>query len=201
MENKIIDLERKLKKSLQSAPPPISQPKPAVIPIRSSGIGSAGADDTAGSLGRVGVLMATVLDLERAVNAKDELLLQSKRELITLRSRNAELSNTEIDNQVMQRHLSELQSNYDNVFNDLQVRSSRLVEAEEELAFVRDELLQDQQVQTLLVDGLQDRCGKLNKQNTALLKRLQEMESEIEEIEVNATSTGLIISCNACNLY
>lgn len=56
--------------------------------------------------------------------------------------------------------------------------------------FVKDELVMDSEIEKQTAEALQERCNRLGKQNTALLKRLQEMEQEAEELEVRMESKG-----------
>ena len=73
---------------------------------------------------------------------------------------------------------------------EVEAKSLRLVEAEEEVVFLKDELVMENESQVQSIDALQDKCGKLAKQNITLVQRLNEMEQELEELEKRMKSQG-----------
>lgn len=150
LENKVIDLERKVKK-LQSAPAaaPVAKKASAVPRMQaplSSGVGGAGSSSNE-IVSKVGELMEQVEDLQRVVQAKDSLLLQCKGDMVQLRTRNMGLVQAEIANEGLEKTLVETKANYDKLLAEFSLKSSRHVELEEELLFVRDEVLMESESQ------------------------------------------------------
>lgn len=47
--------------------------------------------------------------MDRVLAAKDELILQAKSDMVRLRARNAELTQFELENEVLQKRLEETQ--------------------------------------------------------------------------------------------
>lgn len=172
MENKIAELERKAKKAQATAGatpkalavPPAIKPTVPTFTSQSTASTSAGVPEM---MTKIGELQAQVNDLERILQAKDEVLLQAKGDLVRLRARNAELTAMELQFDAESRLITELRGNYEKLVEEHAGKSQRCMELEEELLFVKDEVLMENETQAQLVEALQDRTMKLTKQNTS----------------------------------
>ncbi len=203
MENKIIDYERKLNritskggvdggKSVSSQAKSINVAKDALTSIANrnekggktntattpvSGNAAASGGD---GLAKIAQLMEEINGLRNALDVAQGAVELQKEEVTRLRQRNADLAADEEEVKFLNAQYKEAMLGRSQAEEEQAVLVQRLAEAEEDIVLLRSGNVQELEHGALQLDALQTHCEKLLKQNSALLHRLADMETELD---------------------
>jgi hypothetical protein len=152
-----------------------------------SGVGVAGDGDfdeaiSSNDLLKFATLVDDLNNMKVTIEAKASIIDQQRTEIARLRSRNAELSVFEDQEDFDQREYRELRNAFDSVSADLDDTTRRLASCMQENMQLRAEAtvgLDDQQAE---LQGLHDQCERLLKQNSRLLETITSLELELEQV-------------------
>lgn len=214
MENKIIELERKLGrlgkgggggvdggKSVASQAKSIATATNALTSIANradkaksaapaAGKSASGGD---GMLAKVAQLMEEINGLRNALDVAQGGVELQKEEVTRLRQRNADMAADDEEVKFLNAQYKEAVTGRAHAEEEQALLVQRLAAAEEEVALLRSGNSLEAEHGTMQLDALQTHCEKLLKQNSSLLHRLADMETELDaahEHSVGATSAS-----------
>ena len=84
--------------------------------------------------------------------------------------------------------------------NDLDEMSEKLSASSEEIKILKGDLANERDISRTEVDGLQEQCQRLLRQNSSLLKSMATMENDLERGDYTCAMTLLSSDLNS-NLY
>jgi hypothetical protein len=202
MENKILDYERRLNrvakgvggvdggKSVASQAKSISAAKDALTSIatrpdggsRAAPSSAKGATSASGGdgLAKIAQLMEEINGLRNALDVAQGATELQKEEVTRLRQRNADLAADDEEVKFMSAQYKEAIAARAHAEEEYIAISQRLAASEEEAALLRSGTSVELEQATLQLDSLQSHCEKLLKQNSSLLHRLADMETELD---------------------
>jgi hypothetical protein len=193
LENKIVDLEKKLEKSTNRKNVPAalsgassqenkqeskSTPQISKPSIRASGTDVGSEDST-----KLAPLVEEIQRLKMAINAKDGLLDLQREDVVRLRARNAELVSVEEEVDYLERQNVDLKGYNEKIEGFLEDATRKLAEALEGSLRVRSDVAVVNENQQAEVAALHKQCDKLLKQNSQFLQRISELELEVENLD------------------
>lgn len=197
LENKIIDLERKLEKLTRTAnsrggnnddakgdysssnnynnssSSSAAQPKSAPAVAESK-------DSSDSNYAKVVTLMDQIDTLKMTINTKEGIIDLQQEEIVRLRARNAELVSSEEEIDMHLHQNQELKNYNESLIESLEETTKKLAESLEATLKMKSDHLISQEGQKNELSAMQKQCEKLLKQNSALLLSISEMESELE---------------------
>jgi predicted RNase H-like nuclease (RuvC/YqgF family) len=132
-------------------------------------------------LERIAKLADEVNSLRITLDAKEGLVEQMKEQISRLRNRNSELRAVEEEAEFLERQHRELESNHERLIGELDEATRKLAASTEENMQLRAELSSETEQHQLELDGLQEQCEKLLQQNSNLLKRMAQLETDLEK--------------------
>lgn len=206
MENKIIDYERKLNraakgggggvdggKSLVSQAKSIGATKDALTSIanRNEGARSTTAPKANSSggdgLAKIAQLMEEINGLRNALDVAQGATELQKEEVTRLRQRNADMAADDEEVKFLHAQYKEAVTARSHAEEEYSIISQRLAASDEEVSLLRSGTSLELEQSTMQLDALQSHCEKLLKQNSSLLHRLADMETELDAAHEHTT--------------
>eukprot|EP00596_Hydrurales_sp_CCMP1899_P005465 CAMPEP_0119044070 /NCGR_PEP_ID=MMETSP1177-20130426/28317_1 /TAXON_ID=2985 /ORGANISM="Ochromonas sp, Strain CCMP1899" /LENGTH=440 /DNA_ID=CAMNT_0007013497 /DNA_START=132 /DNA_END=1454 /DNA_ORIENTATION=- len=205
LENKINDLEKKIKRNgmetasrIGVSSQQVTSSSGASIDVRSSynnGNTTSGNVSTAAEdLSVMAKLADEVQHLRIILDSKDATIEHQKEDISRLRARNSELRVSDEELDFQDRNYRELKQAYDRMSEDLFENSQKVASCTEENILLRAEIANEVQVNQAELDGLHDQSEKLLKQNSSLLKSMATLEHDLEKALHDLTSAGALNS-------
>lgn len=188
MENRIIDLEKKIKKvsssneknSVSGGGSANSSRRPSIANDKSS---------LPEDVQRMGNMLAEINSLKTTIKVKDQLFEQQKGEIVRLKLRNAELKSLDEEANFQESTIRELKASNDRLHTELDSFAKKIAELTEENMILQSDNELGVEQQHLELEGLQDQCERLLQQNASLLGRMAELESELERTNSNRNAS------------
>ena len=180
MENRIIDLEKKVKKISSSSEKHGSSGGGSANSSRRPSIANE-KTSLPEDIQRMGNMIAEISSHKTTIKVKDQLFEQQKGEIVRLKLRNAELKSLDEEANLQESTIRELKSSNDRLHAELDIYSKKIAELTEENMILQSDNELGVEQQHLELEGLQDQCERLLQQNASLLGRMAELESELEK--------------------
>jgi len=202
LENKIIDLEKRLAKKTSAAigkappGPPISngvsgtsgtadakadsKDDPRTTQLSSSG-GGGGTGDKIDDIGKFVAFVDEIDNLRRVIKAKDTQMDAQKEEIIRLRSRNAQLVVVEEDEEFRDKEVEDLRLQNDALQANLDDTTHKLADALEVTMRLKADIMVEEEARRAEVEALHKQNDKYMRQNAQLLASVAQLEVEREK--------------------
>jgi chromosome segregation ATPase len=210
MENKILELEKKLSKGGKgggsvSGGPSISSQARSIAGARDAltsiagrqGIrmsevpesgantnnnkGSGGEGEGGGGLSKIAQLMEEINGLRSALDVSEGNCELQKEEVSRLRKRNSDLAAEAEEVSFYKTQYLEMEASKDDVMEEVLMVQRRLAELTEENNVLETNSSTELELAQAELDTLQSQCEKLLNQNASLLKKLGDLEEELDD--------------------
>mmetsp|Transcript_9625 Transcript_9625/g.14487 ORF Transcript_9625/g.14487 Transcript_9625/m.14487 type:complete len:555 (+) Transcript_9625:205-1869(+) len=203
LENQIAELEKKTKVRNSSAVPvssngdasvaeskagrsrPVTPANGAKRPMsRSSNMQSDSKlndDSDPNYLLKISELQNKMSDIQRRLDTKDGLINELKDEVSRLRATNASLVALEEEHDIMQRQHNDLALKLERMEEDLTDTTEKLSTAEVQMFQERAAAESELEQKNLELETLREQCTQGLKQNTQLLRRMAEIENQLDK--------------------
>lgn len=153
--------------------------------LTAGGMGNSDAD-----LNTLAKLGEEVHNLRILLDAKDSSIEQQKEDISRLRARNSELRTQESDMGQQEREEHSLKLQCIQLKDDLEMTTKRLLKCEEENKQMGASKMSELEECQAKLEGVEQQCEKLLKSNGSLLKKLAEVERELEDNVEKLTRAG-----------
>lgn len=183
LEGRITELEKKLgdvEKKLQRRAADGTGSKPTVQAKPVSAVDKS-ASAAAMNLSKMAQKEAELDELQNAVAVKDHQLAQLREETQRLRARNHELLVSEEELEITELQNDELKAELGSVKEELDNLTRQMITYHEEFIQNRSDNNMETELKHIDNENLQEQCDKLLKYNASLLKRMAELEVELEQ--------------------
>eukprot|EP01033_Poteriospumella_lacustris_P003916 gene3916-2781_t len=132
-------------------------------------------------------LIDEVQNLRNQLAAKDQQIGAQRDEIVRLRARNAELIALEEDMQFFEKEMKDARDRNEDLLKHVEQITRQLTAANETISKFKAENIKVLEEEQLEIEGLHKQCEKLLKQNATLLESLADAEQTIQRYEEVAT--------------
>jgi len=132
------------------------------------------------SLSKVAQYMEEINGLRNALDVTQGALDLQKEEVVRLRQRNSDMAGDDEEVNFLKMSAKEAIIGRKRAEEELMTTTKRLAAAEEEIALMKSGSSLELEQSAMQLDALQSHCEKLLKQNSSLLHRLADMETELD---------------------
>lgn len=183
LEKKNSDFEKKLNRSHQQLHNSNSS-KPVSTNKQTNGTAAAasmkGMQEDAAIVAKHAIAELELEKCQNTIAMKNSLILQYKEEISRIRARNNELLVNEEELEIAELQNDELKSELSRVKTELDESTKQLISYHEDTIQHNNEMNMEKELKYINNEDLQEQCDKLLKYNSTLLKRLAELEVELE---------------------
>jgi len=186
LETKIAELEKKNEVAEKKLTKKSSSEASASKATTSRTTAAAGATVTGntgfvtGDLSRFAQAEVELDELQTTLAVKNNQILKYKEELVRLRARNNELLSAEEDCEIAELQADELKAELRATKEELDSLNKQMISYHEEVIQHRNDSNMETELKFIDNENLQEQCNKLLKYNASLLKRMAELETELE---------------------
>lgn len=129
-------------------------------------------------------------ELQNTVAVKNNLLAQYKEELVRLRARNNELLCSEEECEIVEILNDELKQELKTAREEVDALNRQMISYHEEFIQQRNDSNMETELKFIDNESLQEQCNKLLQYNSSLLKRMAELEGDLEQAQANSSNYG-----------